>query len=367
MIFELKMPDLTTNDSPVRIVRWIAHVGDVIERGQPLLEAETDKATMEVESAIRGKLDRVLCQADEEVAVGQVIALFEIAGGPPAAPAAPATAREAQLLDPPNLVPVTAWPSGGGPPEQPAGPSERPPGGMFARNRAAASAEKRLSVPLPLSVAQRTAAKRLQSSKQTIPHFYLQTSFDASAIVSRRKAAEPLKLVWDAFFVQAVARTLGRFDRFRYRFEGEQLVPADCEGVGVAIDMDNELFVVPVAAPAGKSVEQISEEIRGAVERLRSGDQEARRVHAALMTVTNLGICNVESFVPIINPPEAAILGVGKVMLMPVARDDGQLVARHRCALTLCVDHRVVSGKYAGNFLGAIVEELEDLNRKDNA
>ena len=127
----------------------------------------------------------------------------------------------------------------------------------------------------------------------------------------------------------------------------------------MAIDVDNELFVIPMDAPAGKTVEQISEEIRRAVGRLRSGDQESRRIHSALMTVTNLGSCNVESFVPIINPPEAAILGVGKVLLTPVVRDDGQLVAQHRGTLTLCVDHRVASGKYAADFFGAIVEELE--------
>jgi len=66
-----------------------------------------------------------------------------------------------------------------------------------------------------------------------------------------------------------------------------------------------------------------------------------------------------ESFVPIINPPEAAILGVGRVMPTPVAQDDGRIGIEHRCTLTLSVDHRVASGRYAGDFLGAIVQELE--------
>ncbi len=347
MIYELRMPDLTTNDAPVRIVRWLARPGETITRGQPLLEAETDKATMEVESAISGRLDQVLCQADEEVSVGQVIAVFDVADSTPIASIATAapTASAAQ----PVVVPPVA------------GPTASKPVGMFARNRAAASAEKVPATSLPLTVAQRTAARRLQSSKQTIPHFYLQTSFNASAIVARRQAAEPSQLAWDAFFVRAVAKAISRFDRFRCRFDGEQLVPADCDAIGVAIDRDNELFVIPVQAPAGKTVEQVSDEIRRAVERLRNGDQEVRRIHSALMTVTNLGVCDVESFVPIINPPEAAILGVGKVMLTPVVQDNGQLVAQHRGTLTLCVDHRVASGKYAAEFLGAIVTELETM------
>ena len=67
----------------------------------------------------------------------------------------------------------------------------------------------------------------------------------------------------------------------------------------------------------------------------------------------------VDQFTAIINPPEAAVLGVGRVMPVPVARDDGQVVVQQRCTLTLSVDHRIISGKYAGDFLGAIVKELE--------
>jgi pyruvate dehydrogenase E2 component (dihydrolipoamide acetyltransferase) len=239
---------------------------------------------------------------------------------------------------------------------------------MFARNRAAAAgattppataAPASTAKSIPLSVAQRTAAKRLQESKQAIPHFYLQARFNAEGIMARRLAAEPTRLAWDAFFVLAVARALAGFERFRCRFDGERLVMADHDGVGVAIDQAGELYVIPVADPASKTVEQISGEIRGNVERLRGGDPEMRMIRPALMTVTNLGVCDVESFVPIINPPEAAILGVGKVALEPVVREDGSVGVAHRCTLTLCVDHRIASGRYAGDFLGAIVKELE--------
>ena len=137
------------------------------------------------------------------------------------------------------------------------------------------------------------------------------------------------------------------------------MTPAGTDAIGVAIDHEGELFVIAVASPAGKTVGQISAEIRQGVERLRSGDPDARRVRPALMTVTNLGVSNVESFTPIINPPEAAILGVGRVKPTPVARADGSIAVEPRCTLTLSVDHRIASGKYAGDFLGAIVEEIE--------
>jgi pyruvate dehydrogenase E2 component (dihydrolipoamide acetyltransferase) len=348
MRFQMKMPDLAATDSEIRIVRWIVQPGEKVDRGKPLLEVETDKAAMEVESVVSGVLFEVRSQVGESVSVGDVIAVLEVEGaspggvfaGPGPAPTAAASAGESAAADGPPVA-ATGRPTG-----------------MFARNRAAAATP---AAGIPLDVAQRTAARRLQESKQTIPHFYLQTSANASGIVARRKAGEPVKPAWDAFFVLAVARAIGRFERFRCRLDGERLLPAQTDAIGVAVDQDGELFVIPIASPAAKTVEQISAEIRQSVEDLRSGAPQARRIRPALMTVTNLGVTNVESFIPIINPPEAAILGVGRVMPTPVAHDDGRIGVEPRVTLTLSVDHRVASGRYAGDFLGAIVKELESI------
>jgi pyruvate dehydrogenase E2 component (dihydrolipoamide acetyltransferase) len=379
MRFEMKMPDLATTDSEIRITRWLIEMGQKVERGQPIVEVETDKATMEVESVASGVLAEVRAAANDAVSVGQVIAIMEVEGSSPAAavPAAfPPCAQEAH-----SGVPLLRRSSAGSEPtagtacEQAvahtgAAPA-RPAGGMFARNRAAAQAAEAGGTPAPqrgtppvagiaLSVAERTAGKRLQESKQTIPHFYLQTSVNAAAMIARRKAAVPAKLAWDAFFVLAVAKSLAKFERFRCRLDGERLVPIESDAIGVAVDIDGDLYVVPIAAATTKTVEQISEQIRQGVARLRS-DPEARRTQPALMTVTNLGGCNVESFIPIISPPESAILGVGRVVATPVVQAEGRIGVEQRCTITLCVDHRISSGKYAGEFLGAIVKQLESL------
>ncbi len=311
----MKMPDLATTDSEIRVVRWLIEPGQKIDRGQPLVEVETDKATMEVESVVTGALLEVRTPVETAVSVGQVIAVLEVEESlPPIVPVP---------------TPTAAAPAAAPPPPR----TSAAPGGMFARNRAAASP---VAAGVPLSIAQRTAAKRLQESKQTIPHFYLQTSVNASAIIARRKAAEPEKLAWDAFLVLAAARAIGQFDRFRLRLVDERLVTLETDAIGVAIDHGGELYVVPIAAPAAKTVEQISSEIRGNVERLRGGDPEMRLLRPALMTVTNLGVCNVESFIPIINPPEPAILGVGKVRPTPVALPDGRIGIEPRSTITLC-------------------------------
>jgi pyruvate dehydrogenase E2 component (dihydrolipoamide acetyltransferase) len=144
------------------------------------------------------------------------------------------------------------------------------------------------------------------------------------------------------------------------RFENDRLVPAASDAVGVAVDHNGELYVIALTSPATKSPEQISDEIRATVDRLRAGEPDARRLHPAAMTVTNLGAANVETFTAIVNPPEAAILAIGKVAPAAVVQD-GKVVPQHRVSLTLSVDHRVVNGKYAAEFLGAIVQELETL------
>ena len=191
MRFEMKMPDLATTDSEIRIVRWIIPIGQKVKRGQPLLEVETDKAAMEVESVVSGVLEEVRAPANEAVSAGQMIAVLAVAG-PASTAASTGPARARQTAPPTAVASVTvkrpAWAAGGAI-------------GMFARNRAARDTPTPVtpSVGIPLSFAQRVAAKRLQESKQTIPHFYLQTSFNASAVIARRKAAEPAKLAWDAF------------------------------------------------------------------------------------------------------------------------------------------------------------------------
>ena len=354
MQFEMKMPDLATTESQIRIIRWLVEPGQKVERGQPLLEVETDKAAMEVEAAVSGIVAEVRSAADEAVSVGQVIAVLEAEEAIPGI-----VSVEARQTVPPS-TPLQTPIASARPAPPIAGPS---PAGMFARKRASAvtaPAETSLA-GIPLSLAQRVAAKRLLESKQTIPHFYLQTSVDASRLIARRQAAKPVKLAWDAFFVVAVARALSRFHRFRCKLEGDRLVPVDSDAIGVAIDWENELYVLPIASPAAKTVEQISDEIRRGIERFRSGDAEVRRIRPALLTVTNLGVVPIESFIPVINPPETAILGVGRTMPTPVVQDDGQIGIQHRCVLTLSVDHRIVNGKYAGEFLAAIVKELESI------
>ena len=360
MTIDFKMPDLATTGSAVKILRWLVKPGDAVTRGQFLLEVETDKASMEVEGTANGVFKEALIAEGEAVDAGTVIARIETSGDGLAAkatPAATAVAPSVAAATPATVVPKKT-------------------GGMFARNRAAAAAVSAPEVTPPppavtfaapgglqtLSIARKTAARRLQQSKQTIPHFYLQTSFNAEPMMARRTAALPHKLAWDAYFVKAVHAAIHRFEMMAYRFEDEQLVPQGTDTIGVAADIDGDLFVVPIEEPGAKSVEDVSRFIRERVAALRSGDPQARVMKPGVMTVTNLGSCNVETFTAIVNPPESAILAIGKIRPVVIAVSASAFAIQHRANLTLSVDHRVVNGKYAADFLGAIVEELESLS-----
>jgi len=200
----------------------------------------------------------------------------------------------------------------------------------------------------------------MEHSKQTIPHFYLQTSAHAEAMAARRKALAGGPIAWDAFFVHAAGKALRRFEWLTYRFEEDRLVSQGDDAVGLAVDLQGDLFTLAIERPADKGPEAISREIAEGVARLRSGDPRARMARPDSLTVSNLGGSGIESFAAVINPPESAILAVGKVM-PAVTVVEGRVVVQNRVNLTLSVDHRVASGKYAAEFLGAIVRELECL------
>jgi len=347
MKHEMKMPDLATTGSAIRILRWLKQPGQPVKRGEFLVEIETDKAAMEVESTVSGTLVEIRTAENAEVTTGDVIAVFDVAG-----------AAEIPVPAPPVPAPAAPPPSASAEVRAPA-PSNR--GGMFARNRAAvqpATTPTASGAEIVLSPARRTAARRLQESKQTVPHFYLQSSANATALIALREAAPEPKPTWDAFFVRAVARVLSQFEQLAYRFDDGRLVRQASTSIGVAADVDGELFVVSVDSPATQTVDQISQQIRQSVDGLRSGDGTLKRVAPGVFTISNLGATGIENFAAIINPPEAAILAIGAIKTVATCTDSG-IVAQPRVAYTLSVDHRVVNGKYAASFLAALTREIE--------
>ncbi|APW59380.1 Dihydrolipoyllysine-residue acetyltransferase component of pyruvate dehydrogenase complex [Paludisphaera borealis] len=348
----MRMPDLATTGSPMTLIRILATVGDAVTRGQTILEVETDKAVMNVESTVDGVLKSLAVEEGAEVVAGQVVAVFEVRQSGSAA------SIIQNVAPAPVLRASTATAVAKSPPAPVVATSDRV--SFFARNRARRekAGASRWTRSLTLSVVERVVARRTQASKQTVPHFYLQTSVNAEGLVKRRAAAEASKPVWDAFFVIAAARALREHPRFGYRFDDDKLTPHGEGAIGVAVDLDGDLYTIAVDDPTGQDVEQVSDSIRAQVDRLKTGDPRGRQARPTSLTISNLGGSNVETFTAVVNTPEAAILAVGKIMPSAVVVD-GQVVVQNRVNLTLSVDHRVAGGKAAAGFLGAIVRELE--------
>lgn len=343
------MPDLSTTGGEIRVVRWLVDVGQSIRRGQPLLEVETDKATMEVESVETGRLKEQVVEPDATVAVGEVIGIVE--------------AKDKAATNPNSGAPVlSSGAEAAARTENPAPPTavrqRVEAGGMFARNRRAAEEGSHQSV-CSLSPTQQVVARRMLQSKQSIPHYYLQTSANVGAMVLRRDSETDQKIAWDAYFVFALARAIDQYPRMCGRLQQDRLVMKTTGSVGVAVDVENELYVVCIEGAAQKAPVLISQELRTAANKIKANAPDAQQLQSTDMTITNLGMENVESFIPIINPPETAILGIGKVSPQAVVAN-GEVSVQHRVNLTLAVDHRVVNGRYAAQFLGHLVDEIED-------
>jgi pyruvate dehydrogenase E2 component (dihydrolipoamide acetyltransferase) len=369
MLVDIKMPDLATTDDAVTLLRWWVEVGAQVKLGQPLLEIETDKATMDVEAIAAGTLRAVFATPGDRVAVGQVIAQIEdvasiAVSSPVAAPSLPAAIPPLPLASAVSAALAA-----------PATPDLTARLSLFARNKverdrlaqqaqqaqrsgpAKAAETKPLTEVIRLSAVQRETARRLQEAKQSIPHFYLTTSAHVDHLVAQRVAA-PRKIAWEAYVVLAAARALTAFERMGWRYEGEFL-SRNPDAVGVAVDVDDELFVVPVPSPLTLSAADISDLITERVERIQRGDATARRLSPTWLTITNLGAENIETFQAIINPPGAAILAMGRVMAAVTAVSAQQIAIQQRVSLSLSADHRVINGKYAARFLSKLVWELE--------
>ncbi len=215
------------------------------------------------------------------------------------------------------------------------------------------------SVGGELSKMRRAIARNLLYSKQTIPHFYATATVDAQLLyeIYGRVKANQYKCTINDFVVAACARGLREFEPFRGQFQENETIKVlpDCN-IGIAVGTDDGL-TVPVVLNADRlTLESLAREIRGVVEGARQG--KMANVGQGVFTITNLGMFGVETFQAIINPPEAAILAVG-ALREDIKVENGAIRPTRLMALTLSVDHRVVDGVVAAQFLARVRELLE--------
>jgi pyruvate dehydrogenase E2 component (dihydrolipoamide acetyltransferase) len=201
-------------------------------------------------------------------------------------------------------------------------------------------------------------------SKQQAPHFYVTHEYDVEALLALRTKINSLlpdedKISVNDFIVKAVALVLRHFPNLNAALRGDQVVQFGALNIGVAVAVENGLLTVVCRDADHKPLRQIAAELRSMASRTRQGKVRPEEIEGSTFSVSNLGMYEVEHFIAILNPPEAAILAVGSARQVPVVKD-GQVVPGWRMKATLSVDHRVSDGAEAARFLQALAPYLEE-------
>lgn len=386
MATAIKIPDLGTNVDHVKIVRWLKQPGDAVKRGDPLCEVETDKATSELESIAEGTLLKHAVPEGTDVEQGTVIAYVGAAGEtPPAADQARIAASSGAAAGP---AAIAASPTPGG--NIQASPMIRNlakklgvdlsrvrgtgPGGRILREDLLKAEEgappvgKKAPAAPPgaggsLSSHQAMISRRVTQSHREIPPINLTCRIDLSAVKEFRRRMEEenmRKVSFDAFFVFAVARAVKEFPHFRSCLKGEQLTVTDAIDVGVAISAGEELYTPVVRRADSKPVLEIDTEIQQFAERAGKHQIPPADMAGAVLTISNLGMYPVHSFAAVIPPEQSAALAIGCTEETPVVRD-GSVKIAPITIITLSVDHRLINGREAGQFLAKLKSILEKI------
>jgi pyruvate dehydrogenase E2 component (dihydrolipoamide acetyltransferase) len=226
------------------------------------------------------------------------------------------------------------------------------------------SAEPRADETVPLTKLRQAIGRRMVEVKQQVPHFYVTHDYKMEAVMEMRKQINDMlpegeKLSVNDFLVKAVALALREFPNLNASLDGDEVIRHGAVNVGNAVAVEGGLLTVVCKDADQKSLRQISLEVRGMAARVRSGKVKPEDIEGSTFSISNLGMFDVEHFIAIINPPEAAILAVGSALDVPVVAD-GEIVPGCRMKATISVDHRVSDGAEAAQFMQALAKYLEE-------
>lgn len=226
------------------------------------------------------------------------------------------------------------------------------------------SGEPREDETVPLTKLRQAIGRRMVEVKQQVPHFYVTSEYKMEAVMEMRKQVNGMlpegeKLSVNDFLVKAVALALREFPNLNASLDGDEVIRHGAINVGNAVAVEGGLLTVVCKDADQKSLRQISLEVRGMAARVRSGKVKPEDIEGSTFSISNLGMFDVEHFIAIINPPEAAILAVGSALEVPVVKD-GEVVPGWRMKATISVDHRVSDGAEAAQFMQALAKYLEE-------
>ncbi|MCX6955901.1 MAG: 2-oxoglutarate dehydrogenase complex dihydrolipoyllysine-residue succinyltransferase [Verrucomicrobia bacterium] len=402
-LLEVKIPPMGESIASGILAKWHVKDGDVVKKDQPLFELETDKITSEGTAEAAGKITLKVAAGDE-VKIGQVVASINSDASAAAAPAAPvaASASEPKLaaksteaspavrrlaaetkVDPatvagtgkagrvtkgdmlaaaekPAAAPV-ATPADSTPPSASVAPVKTP---AAAPARTGERQTRKKMTPLRQKIAQRLVSAQHEAAMLTTFN-----EVDMSAVMALRAKYQDdfvkkngLKLGFMSFFVKAVVHALKEVPGINAQIDGDSIVENHYYDIGVAVSTDKGLLVPVVKDCDTLGMAAIEAKIADAAKRARDGKITLADLEGGVFTITNGGTFGSLLSTPIINPPQAAILGMHAINERPVAVN-GQVVIRPMMYIALSYDHRLVDGKQAVTFLVKVKQAIEDPTR----
>jgi pyruvate dehydrogenase E2 component (dihydrolipoamide acetyltransferase) len=392
MATEVIMPALGVAQQTGTLLKWLKAEGQSVSKGEPLMEVETDKATVEIEAAGSGILQHVTAKPGDEVPVGQRIALI-LAPGEQVPSAALADERviyplpqgEGKQQERPAAATPKALnaPSGGRLLASPAAKrlarekgiplgtlrGSGPEGSVLAQDVLRAAAPPGAPSPgstgeelTPLSPMRRIVGERMTQSKQSAPHFYLSMDIDMTAVLAHRterkeSGDESIPSIND-FILLACARALKDFPSVNSTYTEQGIRIRNEINIGMAVALEEGL-VVPVIRNADQlSLKELAAQSRELANKAQSKKLFPLDYEGGTFTVSNLGMLGVDNFIAIINPPQCAILAVGRVAPRVVTEGDG-IEIKSMMTATLSADHRIIDGAIAARFLQQVKLHLE--------
>jgi pyruvate dehydrogenase E2 component (dihydrolipoamide acetyltransferase) len=400
MITEVRMPKLGMAMKKGAVTKWLKAEGDPVQEGADLFELASEKITAVVPAPASGVLGRVVAELGAELPVGALLALIgepadafppkqELAGvgsglrsaSPPAASPAPAPAAAGAA------APAAAAPAAGeGAPASPAARrraselgvdiAQVPPSAPGKRIMvedvegfaATAQAEPAEAAPagrvLPFVGIRKVVAERLTESLHTMAQVTISREVEAGGLVARRaalaagfEAATGVRLTYTDLLVELVAELLAEHPLLNATLTEQGIVCAPAVHMGVAVALEDGLIVPVIRDAGGRSLAEIARDRVDLAAKAQAGTLTLDEVEGGTFTISNLGSFGADAFTPIVNPPQCAILGVGRIVDKPVAVA-GAVEVRPTLWLSLTFDHRIVDGAPAARFLQQLGDRL---------
>lgn len=404
MVTVIEMPSLSSTMKKGKVVKWHKKEGDFVNKGEILFEVQTDKVNVEVDSLVSGFLRRILLSEGLEAPVHEAIAVIsesmdeeisQVAEArssagvqPPAGAAVAATGASrseragegdririsplARKIAEENGIDIRSV-RGTGPQGRITKEdvekaisvrSQKPPVSAGVEPEAAAKREEPEYEDIELTPMRSIIASRLQQSKATAPHFYVDVHADGTALkqlrdeLQKKLEKQGARITLNAILIKIVSHVLREFPAVNGSFLGDRIRVHKAVNIGLAVAVEQGLVVPVIRNTDTKSISRISREAEDLAAKARGKKLLPQDYEGGTFTITNMGMFGVEGFHAIINPPESAILAVGAMVFRPEVVE-GQVAVRPMMKLCLSVDHRVIDGALAARFLVRIKEMVE--------